>query len=302
MELNKNNKNTISIFYDITLSCNNRCSYCYQLQNLNNSLVFNLEVFETFKYQFNNIDKLNKVELHILGGDPLFIDDIIKLNELDLTNTDLVIFSNCNYEPSKFKNKIERLNDIKFKIYVSFHESSNTEYVIQNILYLISVDKLDMVSFMINLKNLETLKPIVEEIKSLNVNFGISPIRIGKSAAISQEILNFLDIHQNNNNTITIDNIILNDKEIRNLKIENISYNFFTKCRLSIFRVDFFGNISSACEYNLNSNIKNGFLVKDVLCNNKTCYCDTSSYKVLLKSKNTKESESILNFIKENKS
>ena len=83
--LNDNNpKNNLLIKYFITLACNNRCPYCFMLPELNNKLKFNPDVFELFKTKINEINREKHfIRLELLGGDPLFIDEINRLKEIE---------------------------------------------------------------------------------------------------------------------------------------------------------------------------------------------------------------------------
>ena len=98
-------KDNLLIKYFITLACNNRCPYCFMLPELNNKLKFNKEIFELFKTKINQLKQ--NVKLEILGGDPLFINEINRLSEFD-TNIvkDIILYSNCNFNPIKFQTKI----------------------------------------------------------------------------------------------------------------------------------------------------------------------------------------------------
>ena len=131
--LNDNNpKNNLLIKYFITLACNNRCPYCFMLPELNNKLKFNPDVFELFKTKINEINREKHfIRLELLGGDPLFIDEINRLKEIDQTNLEFILYSNCNFNPIKFKEKIESL-EFKSKIVVSIHQVSNLNYVKEN--------------------------------------------------------------------------------------------------------------------------------------------------------------------------
>jgi sulfatase maturation enzyme AslB (radical SAM superfamily) len=143
-EMNLHNKDKVKLHYDITLSCNNRCEYCYALEELDNSKLFDSDTFENFIDQCNKLgeqSESNEPEVHvdILGGEPLLLlDKVFELIDR-VKHNNFRIFSNFNF---KNKEKIEMLknfvltSDKNIQIFVSVHESSNQEILKRNILYI----------------------------------------------------------------------------------------------------------------------------------------------------------------------
>lgn len=302
MIINSFNKNVLTISYYFTMACNNRCEYCYKLNELNNKLLINNEVFDMFKKSFNSLDRSKKINLVLLGGDPLFVDEIQRFREIDFTNVDVLILSNCNFEPKKFEQKIKSLNFLNFKIHASHHLSSNQKYFKENVKYLKENNLLDVISILVNDNNVNKLKNLILFFKDNNYNIAIMPLKTNNS--------DFLDLNKetkklfeltNNKNFISVDDVELTEYEAYNLDFKHLSHFFYLKCEFSNIFINYNGEITYGCSYKLTDHIKNGIKIKTLLCNNNECYCDFNQYKEIIKSKNLEQSNKILNFIKNKK-
>ena len=112
-EMNLHNKGNIKLNYDITLACNNRCSYCYALDYLDNSKIINEEVFQNvIKY----VNELENVYLSILGGEPLLVyDKLIEFfGKIKCDYTEVI--SNFNFNPNSIQMKVAKDLNTNFSI------------------------------------------------------------------------------------------------------------------------------------------------------------------------------------------
>ncbi len=137
---NKQNEFLYQIHYDISLACNNRCTYCYQLDNLDNSKLFDEVVFyKTINsiLEFRTKNPEYKIDVFLKGGEPLLLmNRVIEFTEaVSDSMTQVNIFTNFNFKPGG--TKITALKEFfdrqHFYIMCSVHDVSNLDWVKQNI-------------------------------------------------------------------------------------------------------------------------------------------------------------------------
>lgn len=304
MIINENNKGKLTLMYYITMACNNRCPYCYVLDELDNKLLFNHKTFDEFKKHFNALDRTNPIELQLLGGDPLFVDEIQRIKELDLANVELIIFTNASYKPEKFKQRLNLLDGVDFNVYVSFHRSSNQDYLKENIEYLNDSGLLNVVSILLNDEISEELEPTIKDYSARNIKMVVSPL-FEPNVIDSETYSNFNETTQSlfkystDENFVDFDGTSLNSYEANTINISEISQMFYLQCELNVLMVQYDGTVTSACSYNYSYHISKGILPKMVFCNNQVCYCDDTSYKKLLRPKKTEKTDFLLKFLKD---
>jgi sulfatase maturation enzyme AslB (radical SAM superfamily) len=295
IEVNKWNKGGMLLMYDITLACNNRCPYCFMLDRLDNTLAFNHEVFDEFKKAFNALDRTNEIRLALSGGEPLFVDEIERIKELDWTNTELSILSNLNYPESVFKERLKLIEGLDYHIECSIHESSNVVDVKRNILHLHNNFGNVDVTFMATPDNILTVNGYVEFATQHNIPYTIHPLRLsdasGKVFCYSDygenaELLERLISKPSDDEDVTFDDRLLTGNEIHEFRIQNISHIYYTQCELSIPKISFDGVVTVRCEYPYRSHISKGIMPPEmVLCSNNCCNCTLATYKKLLRPK-----------------
>ena len=295
-------KDNLLIKYFITLACNNRCPYCFMLPELNNKLKFNKEIFELFKTKINQLKQ--NVKLEILGGDPLFINEINRLSEFD-TNIvkDIILYSNCNFNPIKFQTKI---NSFQFscKFIVSIHKVSNLDYVKQNILYLQTKNMIEEILFILDENSIEEVHDFINFFEVNNLKYVIDLVRKDGIIVENESTKKiFLDHYKEKASNYKINNIYFTEKEIIEYDLYNIAEYFTVKCFTNEISVDYYGNISMNCNHPYTSHIKDGFKVIPLLCNNKRCDCAYAQYKELLYPKDDNQiTKFILDKVKKDKS
>lgn len=294
IEVNKKHKGRMSISYDITLACNNRCSYCYMLDRLDNSATFNHEVFDKFKKAFNELDRTNNIELMLLGGDPLFIDEIVRINELDLTNVKLVISTNLNYSPEILDHRLGLIENVEHVISCSYHESSNPSWVMRNVGYIHEKFKNIGVTFITSPENFLRISDTIKLIRRMGVPYTIDPIYYNngvirtrfdrESYGDNYDLLVDLLDGSKDPNELMFGDKILTDSEIYEYDIRRISYIYFTLCEPNLLGVGYNGSVSTTCGYECTYDITDGLKKhKQILCIDNHCNCDVTSYKKLLR-------------------
>lgn len=290
---NKSNEYLLAVQYDITLSCNNRCSYCCRLDLLDNKKLFNKEIFDevikqTLDFTNNNTHYITHIEL--LGGDPLVvIDETIEfIKKLQHPRIKVTITTNLNFNPEgeTIQKLLTAKNKYNFELRCSWHESSNEDWLKTNVKTFEDILK---IAFLMSDTNYLKVNEIVDwALKNTIVNYEVTSIRLGNIITYTDyesEIYKKIRFHDRCVDTINdIDGKILSKADLFFAK--NISKSFRAICKFSHFDVKFDGRILSACEYSITNNnyhIKNGFPIKDVFCHEKVCMCDTQLYKKLYK-------------------
>jgi organic radical activating enzyme len=256
VELNPQNKGTIILHYDITLTCNNRCWYCYCLDDLDNTKRINLETFENTIRSINNYN--GKIHLDILGGEPLTVYE----NVIDLIKrTDCekyTIVSNMN-----FKTTDRRVNEMaefikgkgNIQLTASWHYLNDDKNFKENILKF--KENLHVILLAHN-NNYDEILEQIEWLKENQIDFDIEPV-YGTDEFKFRELLK-----ENINQTHPLD-IAVKNKVI---------------CELSTVKVDYNGEMSPIC-YNQHKigNIKDGIILKQLFCQGFNCKCTTFNYK-----------------------
>lgn len=295
--MNLYNKNSIIIHYDICLACNNRCSYCYKLNELDNTKFINNESFEKTIEAINSLKKQHpeyNLTIVILGGEPLLvIDKLIEFVErIYSDNIKIQIFSNVNFEPSS--EPIQKI--IKFykrfpyfELLISWHKNVDDERIKSNIL---QCQDFGVITLLLSNDNLQQIyNDMLWLTKNTNLSFGIENIRdeygISTFNLFDDEryiaIVNQADKKDGVN---IIDDVIYNNIESKKLDFLNISKKYYTICQVSRLSIDWYGNIKAICDYPFRSNIKKGIEISELYCNQYSCKCTTETYKKLIKVRN----------------
>lgn len=290
-EMNLHNKDKVKLHYDITLSCNNRCEYCYALEELDNSKLFNSEVFYKFIEQSN---KLSNVQIDILGGEPLLV--LGRVFELinKSVHSDFRIFTNLNF---KNEEKIEKLKNFvlysnkNIKIFVSVHESSNQEILKRNILY---IKDLVEITLLLNDNNIDYNFEFYTFLKENKIKYGVEELINSDGSSSFSKIQNekFKEMIQNSNmfvDKVSIDSEVFTHLEVLENDLLNISSKCRTICKLSELRIKYNGDIEPICNNPIKlGNIFDSLIIKNIYCNSFNCRCSANSYKKLFNYKGNK--------------
>lgn len=298
-EMILHNKNKVKLHYDITLACNNRCEYCYALEDLDNSKLFDSDTFENFIDQCNKLgeqSESNEPEVHvdILGGEPLLLlDKVFELIDR-VKHNNFRIFSNFNF---KNKEKIEMLknfvltSDKNIQIFVSVHESSNQEILKRNILY---IKDLVEITLLLNDNNIDYNFEFYTFLKENKIKYGVEELINSDGSSSFSKIQNekFKEMIQNSNmfvDKVSIDSEVFTHLEVLENDLLNISSKCRTICELSELRIKYNGDIEPICNNPIKlGNIFDSLIIKNIYCNSFNCRCSANSYKKLFNYKGNK--------------
>lgn len=299
MEFNKQNEFVYEIHYDISLACNNRCDYCFQLPYLDNSKLFNEEVFENVIKGINQFKEQNpeyKLEIFIKGGEPLLlIDKVTEFIERVYTEnvTNIHIYTNLNFKAngSKISKIIDIHNRIPFNLIVSVHDASNIDWIKENIQLIKSTSTgkhfVDIISRDSNIDF------AIEFAEWMLDNYGPYSYSISNVVISGVSMLDYTSpriSHILEHQFVLTDEVIIDDrlyttKEVIDLDFKNISKQYVTLCKINAASIRYDGEIKTLCQHPWASDISKGIEIQKVFCNNYTCSCNCRSYKQLMKEK-----------------
>lgn len=282
--MNEHNKGKLVLMYDMLLACNNRCAYCYCLDDLDNKKLINNEVFEDTIKAINNLPD-HELNIDILGGEPLIVYE--KLFEFIERTTrkgiKFNIISNLNFKPSS--KRICRLIEFMAEhenvdVNASWHGDNNQEHFKANILQL----KDSVISTL--LLSDETTPAVKDQIKFLNshdIPYVIEPIynNDGTSQLSNFDTYAELSLSDPLFDTVYMDGVL--QDQSRRPEFLTIAQNYKTICELSSLRISYDGKITTICTnpYKLGY-IKNGIEIEEIFCNGFHCICSTYNYKRVL--------------------
>ena len=292
--MNKHNEDLVVISIDITLACNNRCEYCYALSYLDNKKLINDEVFYDSIKSINEFKKNypnKKLKIDILGGDPLLVIDRVAEFIENTYSEDIfyTIFTNLNYNTNS--NSLKQVKELlqKYKnimLNISWHKSSKQENLKNNIIELDSLNIL--IIFLIKDSNFEEIyNDMLWLRKNTNSNYDLEFLRDKNSIS---ELTDFNNYYYKELKKYSFDNNyknMLDDREyliseILEMGLLDVAKKFKTICKLSQLKIDYDGNLKVICSNPIVlGNIKDGIIIKDILCNKYSCLCSTNNFKKL---------------------
>lgn len=295
IEMNIHNKNTVSFHYDITLACNNRCSYCYMLPHLDNALKVNRETIDNVKAGIKDLQTRNpdlKITLVFVGGEPLLvIDEVLEIMEyLDGPNIKFQVFTNANFKPNG--NRMSRLMSIRerfknFILKVSWHDSSNQEFLKANIK---ACEDFTCLTFLVQDSNFdltyERYQWVQNETKAV-YNFEEIRDQFGNSFFTTPDDPRYIELLRNCKDNQTVN--VIGDKTydiIQSQELLDISRKYYTICNVSELCIKYNGDIVPMC-FNQSEfgNVKDGINIPMKYCDNYHCRNVTCTYKRLGKEK-----------------
>ncbi len=280
--MNEQNKGKLILHYDIVLACNNRCTYCYCLDELDNKKLINDEVFED---TIEAINALHDQELIIdfLGGEPLIVYE--KLFEfIERTMRKGIRFnitSNLNFKPSskRISKLIEFLNKYKnVNVNSSWHGINNQEYFKANIIQL---KNRTVCALLLADDSVDAVKDQIEFLNSYNVPFSVEPIYNADHTSQLTNFDHYAELSDPLFDAVYMDGV-LQDHSKRE-EFLTIAQNYKTICELSSLRISYEGEITTICAnpYKLGY-VKDGIEIEEIYCNGFHCRCSTSNYKRVL--------------------
>ena len=295
LEMNVHNKNVVSFHYDITMACNNRCSYCYMLPHLDNALKVNRETIDNVKKSIKDL-QIERPELQItlvfVGGEPLLVLDEVKeiMEHLDGPNIKFQIFSNANFKPggSKIAKLIALREKFKnFVVKISWHDSSNQDFLKANIK---ACEDFACLTFLVQDSNFdktyERYQWVQNETKAV-YNFEEIRDEHGKSFFTKPDDPRYIELLQNCKDRDLVNTIgdkIYNIVESQELL--EISRKYYTICQVSEMCIKYNGDLVPMC-FNQSEfgNVRDGIKIHTKYCDNYHCRNVTCTYKRLGKEK-----------------
>mgnify|MGYP003964103355 FL=1 len=284
--MNDQNKGKIVLHYDITMACNNRCEYCYCLEDLDNKKLINEPVFE------DTIKAINEVEgdiiIDILGGEPLIVyERLFEFIERAMRpGITFNITSNINFKPGS--KRMNKLIDFLAKhesvfIHTSWHSVNNQEYFRANLIEL--KDKAICIVLLAD----DCIEEVTAQVKFLTDNeipFSVEPLYNTDHSSQLSDYTYYVDLQQpypHLTEQVYMDGV-LQDNSKRE-EFLTIAQNYKTICELSSLRISYWGEVTTICAnpYKLGW-VKDGIALKvqEIFCNGFHCRCSTHNYKRVL--------------------
>lgn len=175
-------KDKFVIEYKPTDNCNYKCAYCYFYDTKAKGITkdnFNklIDAFTLNHSEYSKkIQEFNEVFIFIYGGEPLLhpdlIDQVLALNKIH-SNVNFLIQSNGSIYSIKDYERMHKVfseNGIKYKISLSWHSDFvKPSFFIEICKFLISIDVLDTVAFMITFKNIKKDLNYIKMLKRLEI-------------------------------------------------------------------------------------------------------------------------------------
>ena len=298
IEFNKHSKDYYNIHYSLSMACNNRCSYCHVLDKLDNTKLFDRDMFEKVIKNINEFKQSNpdmKFNIFLKGGEPmLVVDHMIEFFErVKCDRTQLYFFSNFNFKPggSKMTKLYEYSKVQPFSIICSVHESSNHDFVKKNIIMFKDIVE---VHFLIDDKNVDF---VYDYVNWLLETVGVRPhhayvlndirIKIGHEKKATTDYNNekvqyILKHADSKDGAAMFGDKLYTSQESFAMDFKNISKKYWTICQPNHYDIGYDGSIKMLCGYPYRSHIDKGLEKKEVMCAGYTCVCGTDQYKKLM--------------------
>ena len=284
----------IHICYDITLACNNRCEYCYILDDLDNKKKWNEEAFQQFKTALAALEDY-RIRVTLVGGEPLVIHDRLhRVKELPIDS--LEIISNLNFPKKNFETILKNVLDVSPNLLaVSWHPSSKLDDVRRNTLRAKEAGLNVLVSFLLDKDNLDDIWDEAHWAMDNDIWFVVDIIQddgIDRFTDTKNEkYIKLLQVSQRlpeelqliDPLTVTIDDQTYNQVDMMLLDMKEISKRYYTQCKLTALDVHFDGSIDVQCEHPHSGHVKDGIDIQSVLCNEYKCDKNVTTYKKLLR-------------------
>lgn len=286
LEYNKHHQFYIDISYEITLKCNNRCSYCYNLHNLDNKTYVHEETFNQTIEQINKFVSEHPeytVNINLLGGEPLLVKEkVIEFLERIAGSVTVDIYANLNYKGSHLAG-LEKYENAT--IICSWHESSDPDLIKTNLLnYKGKIET----SFFVSDSNFDTMYEYALWAAENSIHYRIESIRAPDQQYMFTgfESDKYKQIYTMGR-SLRIDHGInkIDDMDIGlpRDQLRYVSRHFHTICKINQYSITYDGMVMAGCDYPYRSHISKGLQIKEVYCPGYMCYCDTGAYKRLTK-------------------
>jgi len=294
--MNATREYDVHICYDITLACNNRCEYCYCLDDLDNKKKWNEETFQLFKQELAKLTDY-RVRVSLVGGEPLVIHDKLhRVKELPISS--LQIISNLNFPERNFEKILTNVVDVNPNLLaVSWHPSSKLDDVRRNILKAKEAGLNVVISYLLDQDNLDEIWEEAHWALNNEIWFVVDIIHTNgedrfkdkrnakyvKLLHLSQRLP--VDLQIIDPLTVTIDESIYDQVDMMLLDMKDISKRYYTQCKHTALDVHYDGSYDVQCSHPYSGHLKDGLEIRSVFCDNHTCDKNVTTYKRLLRRK-----------------
>lgn len=101
------------ISFNLTLSCNRKCTYCYVGNNPRNTTMS----LQSFKYIVDMINDMDIMyNIHILGGEPTILDNLVDyIQYLQSDNINEIVIMSNGYRPDDYFIPFEKISKLHMK-------------------------------------------------------------------------------------------------------------------------------------------------------------------------------------------
>jgi len=297
------------ISYEITRGCNLRCPYCYAYKFLNNKETYNPLIAKKVIKAFHDFHKEHpeyQLELDLLGGDPLFCDNVFEFLQEFLETVPFDIWIVSNLTP-KDNSKIKKLGEFLDKyprlgLSATWHDSANAEKWKANMKYLSQFGKMryaeiDEIVFPNIVASLVLMndKGQYEKYKYMvdnDIAYGIThyynddmlehrpfPTYDEETSEIYKNSINYKQIFYTWSDGKDIQKF--GTDEFERQKLFEISHHYKVACSVLNYNIDYYGKIFNSCSYRpkIEYHINDGIQIHNVFCKNFYCHCSISACK-----------------------
>jgi organic radical activating enzyme len=289
LEYGKYREFVVDLTYDITLRCNLRCPYCYNLDILDNKTTVNEDVFNKVIDQVNRFVSNNPnytLFFSLLGGEPLLVKDKC-IEMIERIDPSVTIYVNANFDyKGSHVNGLEKYSNVILR--VSWHDSADANRIKNN---LLSYKGKTETTFFVTDSNFDAMYEHSIWAHKNNVPYKVESLR----SMIDQEFLftgfdteKYKDMVSKGNLPMPRQGFHMEDETDLGLEpdqIRHVSKYYHTICKIGQYSIMFDGTVKSACGYPFVDHVNNESLdfTKSVYCNGYVCSCDAAFYKKLTK-------------------
>jgi len=304
IKFNEFMKDKIIFSYEISLACNLRCSYCYELKFLDNKKTHNSEIANLVIEKLTEFKKENpniELELDLLGGDPLMAPNLIEF-VTELSKIDIVIWIVTNLTFSKERvEEVGKLLELpNVGISATWHDNINDDVFKENVLVLKKYAKKRTIqvkdhwmeynfyiSFVLFNENKDMLKRANWALDN-GIMYGVTHFYDKQKRFQTYDSWNKSTKFVFDNSVNAKYDLILGDKkltpqEYQELELYQIAEKNNVVCEPLNFNISYFGDVNLSCQMKNKKthlyNIRDGLKRFRLFCPGGDCYCSEFGYK-----------------------
>jgi organic radical activating enzyme len=312
IKFNEYLKNKIVFSYEISLACNLRCSYCYELKLLDNKKTHNTEIANLVIEKLTEFKKENpniELELDLLGGDPLMAPNLIEfITELSKIDIVIWIVTNLTFSKERIEEVGKLLELPNVGIAATWHDNINDDVFKENVLTLEKYSKhqipknmaekwlqADMVLSFVLFDENEKMFERANWALNNNIPYVVTHLynngeRVQAKNSWNEKTEFVFENSLNNSNLYYLDDKKISSIEFQEKKLYQISQQYTTICEPLTFNISYYGYVNFSCQMKNKKlhqyHIRDGLKKFRLFCNSGDCYCSECGYKELYGKKN----------------